>query len=63
MNQQHTHTNDKHYIVREMFELYGVSRSKLDRLAREGKIKKTKFGSSTLFSAQEVQRYLASVNQ
>ncbi|EGP02981.1 TPA: helix-turn-helix domain-containing protein [Pasteurella multocida] len=63
MNQQHTHTNDKHYTVREMFELYGVSRSKLDRLAREGKIKKTKFGSSTLFSAQEVQRYLASVNQ
>ncbi|AKD40799.1 helix-turn-helix domain-containing protein [Pasteurella multocida] len=63
MNQQHTPTTDKHYTVREMFELYGVSRSKLDRLAREGKIKKTKFGSSTLFSAQEVQRYLASVNQ
>ncbi|HDR1236147.1 helix-turn-helix domain-containing protein [Pasteurella multocida] len=62
MHQQAQNT-DKHYTVREMFELYGVSRSKLDRLAREGKIKKTKFGSSTLFSAQEVQRYLASVNQ
>ncbi|HDR1038458.1 helix-turn-helix domain-containing protein [Pasteurella multocida] len=62
MHQQPQNT-DKHYTVREMFELYGVSRSKLDRLAREGKIKKTKFGSSTLFSAQEVQRYLASVNQ
>ncbi|OOS00994.1 DNA-binding protein [Canicola haemoglobinophilus] len=61
MNEQQN--TDKHYTVKEMQALYGVSRSKLDRLAREGKIKKTKFGSSTLFSAQEVQRYLMSINQ
>ncbi|MFQ1022694.1 helix-turn-helix domain-containing protein [Avibacterium paragallinarum] len=53
----------KHYTVKEMAELFGVSRGKLDRLARQGKIKKTKFGNSTLYSAQEVQRYLASANQ
>ncbi|WP_277395765.1 hypothetical protein [Aggregatibacter actinomycetemcomitans] len=40
MNEHQPPTNDKHYIVREMGELFGVSRSKLDRLAREGKIKK-----------------------
>ena len=52
MNEQQTQTNEKHYTVREMGELFHVSRSKLDRLAREGKIKKTKFGSTkTLQSA------------
>lgn len=64
MNEQQTPlSTDKHYTVKEMYDLFGVSRSKLDRLARQGKIKKTKFGSSTLYSALEVQRYLASVNQ
>ena len=63
MNEQQTQTNEKHYTEREMGELFHVSRSKLDRLAREGKIKKTKFGSTTLYKATEIQRYLASINQ
>jgi len=63
MNEQQNPTNDKHYTVREMGELFGVSRSKLDRLAREGKIKKIKFGATTLYKATDIQRYLASINQ
>ena len=63
MNEQQYLTNDKHYTVREMGELFGVSRSKLDRLVREGKIKKIKFGATTLYKATEIQRYLASINQ
>ncbi|PNL90256.1 DNA-binding protein [Aggregatibacter aphrophilus] len=63
MNEQQYLTNDKHYTVREMGELFGVSRSKLDHLVREGKIKKTKFGATTLYKATEIQRYLASINQ
>ncbi|QLB21901.1 helix-turn-helix domain-containing protein [Phocoenobacter skyensis] len=62
MNQFQNVSDDKYYTVKEIGELFGVSRSKLDRLAREGKIKKTKFGSSTLFKATEIQRYLASTN-
>lgn len=53
----------KHYTVKEMAELFGVSRGKLDRLARQGKLKKTKFGNSTLYSAIEVKRYLDNANQ
>ncbi len=62
MNEMRETALCKHYTVKEMAELFGVSRGKLDRLARQGKIKKDQVWqqhalqcarSATLFSECE----------
>lgn len=51
-------TLEKHYTIKELNELLGFSRSKIDRLVKAGKLHKIKAGQSTLFSASEIKRFL-----
>lgn len=49
---------EKYYSTKELTALLGFSRSRLDALARTGKIKKTKAGRTTLYASSEIKRYL-----
>lgn len=49
---------EKYYSTNELKALLGFSRSRLDTLARQGRIKKTKVGRTTLYASSEIQRFL-----
>lgn len=51
-------TVEKHYSIKELGDLLGFSRSKIDKLAKAGKLTKIKVGQSALFSASDVNRFL-----
>ena len=52
---------EKYYTVKELEERLSVSRSTLDRLAKNGKLQKVKFGNKTLFTGRNVNAYLMKV--
>ncbi|MBS7063578.1 MAG: helix-turn-helix domain-containing protein [Haemophilus parainfluenzae] len=52
---------EKYYTVKELEERLSVSRSTLDRLAKNGKLQKVKFGNKTLFTGRSVNAYLMKV--
>ena len=47
--------------MKELEERLSVSRSTLDRLAKNGKLQKVKFGNKTLFTGRCVNAYLIKV--
>lgn len=51
-------TVEKHYTIKELGELLGFSRSKIDKLAKAGKLTKIKVGSNALFAASDINRFL-----
>ncbi|WP_423972714.1 helix-turn-helix domain-containing protein [Glaesserella parasuis] len=58
-----TPTLEKHYTIKELNELLGFSRSKIDKLAKAGKLHKIKVGQTVLFSASEINRFLSECSQ
>ncbi|QPB42660.1 helix-turn-helix transcriptional regulator [Rodentibacter haemolyticus] len=56
-----TETIEKHYSVTELTNLGLGSRSKIDRLVRNGILTKIKIGRSTRFKASDIQAYLNSL--
>lgn len=60
MNEQESQV-EKYYTVKELEERLSVSRSTLDRLAKNGKLQKVKFGNKTLFTGRSVNAYLLAV--
>jgi len=49
----------KYYSIKELTDLGIGSRSTIDRLVKAGKLTRIKLGSSTRFSAEDVQKYLS----
>lgn len=49
----------KYYSIKELTDLGIGSRSTIDRLVKDGKLTRIKLGSSTRFSAEDVQKYLS----
>ena len=56
-------TVEKHYTIKELNDLLGFSRSKIDKLCKAGKLKKIKVGNSALFPASEINRFLSECSQ
>lgn len=49
---------EKHYTVREINKILGISRSKLDRMAKAGKLTKIKMGRTTLYPESSLKACL-----
>lgn len=49
------------YTVKETLQQIGIGKSKLYRELADGRISARKVGRKTIFLAEEVQRYLASL--
>lgn len=49
---------EKHYTVREIHKILGISRSKLDRMAKAGKLTKIKMGRTTLYPESSLKACL-----
>ncbi|MBE2896578.1 helix-turn-helix domain-containing protein [Pasteurellaceae bacterium HPA106] len=49
---------EQHYTRKSLSELLKVHPTTIDRLVRVGKLKKVKFGKTTLFPASEIKRYM-----
>ncbi|OOF47915.1 DNA-binding protein [Rodentibacter trehalosifermentans] len=49
---------EKHYTVREIKNILGISRSKLDRMAKAGKLTKIKMGRTTLYPESSLKACL-----
>lgn len=53
--------NQKEYLsAKEVRDVYGISRSTLERLSTKGKVTKHYMGSKTLYKAQELQNLIHS---
>ncbi|HDR1027085.1 helix-turn-helix domain-containing protein [Pasteurella multocida] len=52
----------KYYSINELTALGIGSRTKIDRLAKQGLLKKIKIGGSVRFSADEVNAFIQSTN-
>ncbi|HDR1501670.1 TPA: helix-turn-helix domain-containing protein, partial [Pasteurella multocida] len=50
--------NEVYLTVEQVEKIYHTSRSKLDRLAREGKLRKRKMGSCTMYSKIEIEQFI-----
>lgn len=55
-------TIKKHYSIPELTALGVGSRSKIDRLAKSGVLKKIKIGRSVRFCADDVNQFINSCN-
>ena len=51
------------YSVRDFCAAVGIGRSKFYELVSNGKLKTVKIGSKTLVTADEAQRFIASLDQ
>ncbi|EGT81167.1 helix-turn-helix domain-containing protein [Haemophilus haemolyticus] len=49
---------EKHYNVREIKKILGISRSTLDRMAKNGKLTKIKMGRTTLYPESSLKACL-----
>lgn len=56
-------TVEKHYTIKELGDLLGFSRSKIDKLAKAGKLTKIKVGNNALFAASDINRFLQECQQ
>lgn len=61
MTEQQNHVK-KHYSFNELTQLGIGSRSKIDRLAKQGLLKKIKIGGSVRFCADDVNAFIQSTN-
>ncbi|MGR6980310.1 helix-turn-helix transcriptional regulator [Testudinibacter sp. P27/CKL/0425] len=61
MTEQHD-TIKKHYSIPELTERGIGSRSKIDRLAKQGLLKKIKIGRSVRFCADDVNAFINGTN-
>lgn len=54
---------DRFISIKELTERGFGSRSKIDRLVKQGKITRIKIGSSTRFSAKEIENFIENCKQ